>query len=279
MKNFKIAMIFVAAVAFFCSCGGTVEPPTMAFVDSIGQNEMTFDLTNPTADVVAVCQIEDEKGISTLNVTRTMYNADNEVVGTVVPYTFEEPFEGKTEYTLTISEILSKNEGESLVKVEADAVKVVYEAVATNKKGGEGKATYTVNIVAPSFTTSAFEWTREGTNNPDLSAFGLKWSRNNTKAYFAYIEPLNANAKLYELAAADYNATSIADITFPAAIDLYKKISVDATATYDNVIASVYEGKTYVFHITKATITSVTAGTKAVIEGEYKTFEATPAAK
>ncbi len=274
MKNFKIAMILVAAVAFFCSCGDP-EAPVVSLSDATSMNEMTFDLANPEAVVNIGGAISDEKGISTLNVTKTMYDADNKVVGTVVPYTFDAPYEGETTYAFSILDTLKNAD----VK---DAAKVVYEAVVTNKKGGEATATYTVTIKPASFTTANFTWTRSGNSDPDLSAFGLDWTRNNEKTIYADIRPLNANAKLYELAATDYAATSVADITFPAPIEKYKKILADATGVtnYDNVIASVYEGKTYVFHITKGTSSyDATTGTTLVIEGEYKTFEATPAAK
>lgn len=273
MKNFKIAMILVAAIAFLSSCGGDPEPPTMAFVDSTSQNEMTFDLANPTADVVAVCQIEDEKGISTLTVTRTMYDADNKEVGTVVPYTFEEPYEGKTEYTVTIAETLSKNEGEGLVKVEANVVKVVYEAVATNKKGGEGKATYTVNIKPASFTEANFTWERQGGNGTGLDEFGLEWKAN-LKSPFAIIKPVTG-AKLYILAASDYAATSLSAITLPAEAEKYNNVDCNAAADYNDVIATVYNNKTFVINVKRCDIPN--GGGKQTITGTYKAFEGTPA--
>lgn len=270
MKNFKIVMILVAAVAMFCSCGDP-EAPTASILDANGMNEMTFDLANASVDVNATLTANDAKGLKSITLTRTSYDANNEVLGTPVEYEVKD-YEGKTEYTGNITETLAKADVEG-------AAKVVYEAVVTNQKDVQVTATYTVNVVAAAFTEANFSWTKEGVNNPDLSAYGLKWTVNNAKAIYADIRPLDANAKLYELAAADYNANSVADITFPEAIEKYKKILADATGetTYDNVIASVYNGKTYVFHITKGTSSSSAAGTKLIIEGTVKTFEATPA--
>lgn len=271
MKNFKIAMILVAAVAFFCSCGDP-EAPVVSLSDATSMNEMTFDLANPEAVVNIGGAISDEKGISTLNVTKTMYNANNEAVGKVVPYTFDAPYEGETTYAFSILDTLKNAD----VK---DAAKVVYEAVVTNKKGGEATATYTVTIKPASFTTATFEWKRDGSTYTGLDVYGLQWDAN-TKTVYANIKPL-ANAKLYQLTAAEYDATSLSNMSFSNEISIYRGVGWDAAATYNDVIASVYNGKTYVFHITSSTMTEKPnqGGYVFTINGEVKTFEATPAAK
>lgn len=265
MKNFKIAMILVAAVAFFCSCGDP-EAPTISFVDADGLNEMTFDLTNASADVKITLTTSDSKGITNISVTRTMYDANNNEIGDGVEYGPKAAdYEGKTDFSGVITETLAKAD----VK---DAVKIVYEAVVVNKKEVEAKATYTVNVVAPSFTESDLRWYRCGNTKEGLAEVGLNWD-SQTKDILANIKPV-AGAKLYILEAADYAITSIdalnAKLTSEAPV--YRAISATQNGTYDDVIATVYNGKTYLMHITKSTATSETAGTAITVTGTMKTF-------
>lgn len=270
MKNFKIAMILVAAVAFFCSCGDP-EAPTISFVDADGLNEMTFDLTNASADVKITLTTSDSKGITNISVTRTMYDANNNEIGDAVEYGPKAAdYEGKTDFSGVITETLAKAD----VK---DAVKIVYEAVVVNKKEVEAKATYTVNVVAPAFTEATFEWKRVGAANATgLDAFGLKWT-GNAKTVYAQIKPIDNNTKLYSLAAADYDK-AIADINFGAEQTVYAGVQCDRGADYNDVIATVYNGKTYVINVKKSTITSdATTGTTITITGNVKTYESTPA--
>ena len=265
MKNFKIVMILVAAVAMFCSCGDP-DAPTVTVTGDVNE----YDLATPEKAVTLTVNATAPKGIE--NVYGDVWGIkQNDTVAlgqlTINDFTAGDSYKGTIKYTM---------KKDSVKNYE----KVLFQVVAATKKEVEGAGHFTVDIKA-AVAEANFEWKRVGTKNPDLSQYGLKWTQNNVKAdpTFAYIEPLNANAKLYELAAADYNKASISDITFPAPLtEPYKKISADATKTYDNVIASVYEGKTYVFHITKATNSyNATTGTTLVIEGTVKTFETTPA--
>ena len=267
MKNFKIVMILVAAVAMFCSCGDP-EAPTASILDANGMNEMTFDLANASVDVNATLTANDAKGLKSITLTRTSYYANNEVLGTPVEYEVKD-YEGKTEYTGNITETLAKADVEG-------AAKVVYEAVVTNQKDAQVTVAYTVNVVAPAFTEGTFEWVREGNNRTGLDTYGLQWT-SNAKAVQAVIKPLEG-AKLYILEAADYAATSVSAITFPAEATQYKSVSCEANGDYNDVIATVYNGKTYVMNVTKGTVTTSAAGTKVTITGNVKTFETTPVA-
>ena len=265
MKNFKIVMILVAAVAMFCSCGDP-DAPTVTVTGDVTE----YDLAAAEKAVTLTVSATAPKGIENVYGNVFGYYPNDttpQFVGqlTIDDFTAGDSYNGTIKYTMKKADV-------------KDYEKVLFEVVAVTKKEVEKAGHFTVTIKA-AVAEANFSWTKEGGNNPDLSAYGLKWSQNNSKANYAYIEPLNANAKLYELTPADYNKASIADITFPDPLtNPYKKISVDASATYDNVIASVYEGKTYVFHITKATIGAGAGGsTKAVIEGTVKTFETTPA--
>ncbi len=268
MKNFKIVMILVAAVAMFCSCGDP-EAPTASILDANGMNEMTFDLANASVDVKATLTANDAKGLKSITLTRTSYDANNEVLGTPAEYDVKD-YEGKTEYTAELSETLAKADVEG-------AAKVVYEAVVTNQKDVQVTVAYTVNVVAPAFTEATFEWKRVGAANATgLDAFGLKWT-GNAKTVYAQIKPIDNNTKLYSLAAADYDK-AIADINFGAEQTVYAGVQCDRGADYNDVIATVYNGKTYVINVKKSTITSdATTGTTITITGNVKTYESTPA--
>lgn len=270
MKNFKIAMILVAAVALFCSCGDP-EAPTASFADANGQNEMTYNLAEATCNVDITLSVTDKKGIKTITVTRTSYDASEKVLGT--PVEFDIPaadYKGLTEYSGNIKQTLAKAD----VK---DAAKVVYEAVVVNKKDAQATATYTVNVVAPAFTEATFEWKRVGSANATgLDAFGLKWT-GNAKTVYAQIKPIDNNTKLYKLAAADYDK-AIAEINFGEEQTVYAGVQCDNGADYNDVIASVYNGKTYIINVKKSTITTnTTTGTTITITGNVKTYESTPA--
>lgn len=273
MKNFKIVMILVAAVAMFCSCGDP-EAPTVTFADANGLTEMTFDLANASVDVNATLTANDAKGLKSIKITRTMYDANNEVLGTPFDEYDIPDYEGLTEYSAKFEETLAKAD----VK---DAAKVVYEAVVINKKDAQVTVAYTVNVVAPSvtMTTSDLRWYRCGNTKEGMAEVGLNWD-SQTKDVLANIKPIEG-AKLYILEAADYAIDNIdalnAKLTTEATV--YRSISATTPKTYNDVIATVYNGKTYLMNITKSTVTSETAGTAITVTGTMKTFAvATPVA-
>lgn len=264
MKNLKIAMILVAAVALFCSCGDPVAP-TATLLNAEGTSEANFDLAKAeTMDVALTGTINADKGIKTLNVTKTLFNAAEEVLGDVVEYTFTEPFDGLTTYTFAIEESLAKAEVENAAKVE-------YKVVVVDSKDVEGTATYTINVVAPVYSEANFEWYRLGNTKEGLAEFGLNWA-SNAKAIEAVIKPVEG-AKLYILTSADYAATELSELTLGAEATQYKSVSCEASKDYDDVIATVYNGKTYLMHITRGEVATVSGqGTKVTITGTYKAF-------
>ncbi len=277
MKNFKIVMILVAAVAMFCSCGDP-EAPTATFADANGLTEMTFDLANASVDVNATLTANDAKGLKSIKITRTMYDANNEVLGTPFDEYGIPDYEGLTEYSAKFEETLAKADVEG-------AAKVVYEAVVTNQKDAQVTVAYTVNVVAPAFTDGTFEWFRQGNTKTGFDQFGLQFE-NATKSIMANIKPLT-DAKLYILESADYAITNINDLNAKLTTEatVYRNIITDnsGTVTYDDVIATVYNGKTHLLHITSATTvpyneTTNPGGAKVTITGTYKTFETTPVA-
>lgn len=264
MKNLKIAMILVAAVALFCSCGDPVAP-TASLLNGEGTNEANFDLAKAESMEIALTgTITADKGIKTLNVTKTILDAEENVLGDVVEYEFTEPYEGLTSYSFAIAETLAKAAVENAAKVEYSVVVVDNKDIATS-------AVYTVNVVAPVFSEATFEWYRLGNTKVGLDEFGLNWA-SNAKAIEAVIKPVEG-AKLYVLTAADYAATELSELTLGTEATQYKSVSCEASKDYNDVIATVYNGKTYLMHITRGEVATVTGqGTKVTITGTYKTF-------
>ncbi len=274
MKNFKIVMILVAAVAMFCSCGDP-EAPVVALTDSTSATETTFDLANPSLTVTLGLATSDEKGLKSIELTRTSYDANGESLGK--PVEFPVPaadYEGMTEYNVSVLDTLTRADVDG-------AAKVVYEVVVTNKKDVQKEATYTVNVVAPSFTEATFSWERRGGDGTGLDTYGLQWTANQ-RSPFAVIKPI-AGAKLYILGE-DSNekytaATSLSNITLPAEVTQYKKADMNlANQTLNDVIATTYNGKTFVMNVTKSTVKTENGVVIATITGNVKTFEGTPVA-
>lgn len=275
MKNLKIAMILVAAVAFFCSCGDP-EAPTVSLLDSGSMNTATFDLATADEYVVALGgAVSDAKGISKIDVTRTMFDANDSVVGDVVTYTFDEPYDGLTDYSFAIAETLAKTDVEGVATV-------VYKAVVENKKAAQAEASYTITVVAPTYTDGTFEWKRLGSAAATgLSEFGLSWTQSG-KTVTAKIVPIE-NSKLYILTAEDYAITNITDLNAKLTSEATEYRGVNAEAptnkTYNDVIATVYNGKTYLINVTASVGTVETQGNQIIITGTYKAFDnATPVA-
>ncbi len=263
MKNLKISMILVAAVAFFCSCGDPV-PPTVTLLDANATSEATFDLaTAQSMEIALTGTITAENGINTVAVTRTMLDANDSVMGAAATYELTEDPAGKTEHTFTLTETLAAADVEG-------AAKVIYEVVVNDKKEAQNNAVYTVNVLAPTFSEGSFEWVREGSTRTVLDQFGLQWT-SNAKVVQAVIKPLDG-AKLYILGENDYAATNLSDITLGEEATQYKSVSCEADGTYNDVIATVYNGKTYLMNVTKGTVTTSDAGTKVTITGNYKEF-------
>ncbi|MCF0206167.1 MAG: hypothetical protein HUK15_01955 [Bacteroidales bacterium] len=275
MKNLKIAMILVAAVALFCSCGDDLtNAPKVTMTDAEGNTEMVFDLgTASSVNVNFTANVDAAKGINSLTITRTMFNAAEEVMGDVVNYEMDHEVAGSLAETFAMEETLAAADVNGVAKV-------VYEVVVVDAKDAQASAAYTVNVKAAEYTEATFEWSRLGNTRTGLDEFGLQWT-SNAKVVEAVIKPVEG-AKLYILSAEDYAATSLEQITLPAEATQYKSVSCEASKDYNDVIATVYNGKTYVMNVLRGEVATVSGqGTKVTITGNYKAFvnEETPAAK
>ena len=123
------------------------------------------------------------------------------------------------------------------------------------------------------YTEGTFRWTRQGTQSSGFDEFGLVSGNVNSDLY------LNINAmegaRLYILSSSDYAITDINTLnirlTSETQATVYNGVNVGyASHSYDDVIATVYNGKTYLIHVTNSVSQSETAGTLVTITGTYK---------
>jgi len=127
------------------------------------------------------------------------------------------------------------------------------------------------------YTEGTFQWERIGPQASGLDEYGLYW-QSNTKSIYANIKPLDG-ARLYILNSADYSITDIntlnARLTSETEATVYRGVSVDvSSATYDDVLATVYNGKTYLINVTRAVMTyDASSGSHCTITGTYKLWE------
>ena len=128
------------------------------------------------------------------------------------------------------------------------------------------------DLSAPAEFTFTREGSKPATGTPSM--FGLQWTSNKTRATDAVIKKDSAT-KFVELKSSDWNNikthNALRDAIEAAAdMDEFKGVSADASKTYD-IVLGVQDGEAYyMLHITKATVTSASAGTTIVINGDYR---------
>lgn len=144
MKNLKIAMILVAAVAFFCSCGEKTVTVTMTEANET----LTYDLSSAASLPIAItCTVKADAGIKAIDVTKTIKNGE-EVVKTVV-FGFESTeYEGMAEYTFAIEDTLLKAE-------LAKDYTVVFDVTASDKKDTQKSENWTITVTESATPISA----------------------------------------------------------------------------------------------------------------------------
>jgi hypothetical protein len=191
MKNFKIVMILVAAVAFFCSCGGE-KTVTVTMTNDV----VTYDLASANSLPVSItCNVKADAGIQTLKITKTIKNGE-ETVGNVVEYEPAEDPAGLTDYSFEIADTLYKSE-------LAAGYKVVFDVAATDKKDNAGSESVTINVVETA-TPIAANWSANiilsnqtwanyngaARTGQEDATIGVKYlEKNDHKAYNLYAEP------------------------------------------------------------------------------------------
>lgn len=149
-----------------------------------------------------------------------------------------------------------------------------YMAFAKNNAGiSEGEIRQFTTPI--SFTEGTLRWYRLGNTKEGLDKFGLYW-HSNTKDIMANIEPIEG-ARLFLLEPDDYELTSAVNVKekLVAANEItrYREISVTvASKTYNTVLATTYNDKTFLLHITSSTCESTMSGIAVTVNGSYKQF-------
>ncbi len=181
------------------------------------------------------------------------YNETNRFVGRMEMYDLD-----SAEYTVVALAALRMNDGDSIPSVIHSPV------VSMTISNGMG----------PINTDPVFEWIRQGSDAATgLEEFGLYWQLN-AKGIFAQIKPLE-DARLYVLSSSDYAIADISELTSRLTSEteatVYNNVSVESNGTYNDVIATVYNGNTYLINVTGSTI-SIESNTRIVISGTYKVW-------
>lgn len=150
-------------------------------------------------------------------------------------------------------------------------------ATVTDVDGKTNKAIIKVDInQEDNLVSTPFTWVRaNGADGVGLDEVGLKWTRNVDREVFAVIEPVDG-ATLYSIPSEKWDevtteaelAALFSDGGVATAIKDYRGVSCAASHTYDDVIATYYEGYYYLIHITKCTVEQ--RAWVFTIEGEWK---------
>jgi hypothetical protein len=299
MKNLKIALILLAAVAMFCSCSkdedetATANNLKLTVTSSIGNELSTANMDEvlPTDFTVTVNASEETNGLK--SITGAVYGiwkggiSEDHQEGDL-----EEIFSAEDFNTLYVDGVFKKKDKTfsaeipfSFTKANVEtyaswckAIRVTVTAVSNAKEPEtltrECNITLTVAEPEPETTaaeaTGDFTWRRLGSTKEGIQEFGLNFFSRAT----ANIRPIDETSKLYILSSSDYAIESLEALNekLVSAQSEYRGVSVDASADYDDVIATVYDGKTYLMHITSCEINTPAAGTEIIIHGTYKRF-------
>ena len=284
MKKLALALMCFASVAFFASCTKPVENPEPSIAVMTGENYVTGTVENPTiidaTDASALnykigfhveSNAQTKKELSTLKITFSSIDAD----GT---YSFDTIIDlsGKTSYDY--SELLFPQD-EREIYLEATVTALVTDV---DNKTNTASIAFKLDIPAQPLFARPIEWVRKGANlegntEDEMAALGLQWTVS-YKEVFATIRPLD-EAIMYVCDGDDYaNITTdlekneyfakLAETGTP--VDRYRKITTNNSANYNDMLAVVYDGETYLIHITRAEIATGNYGTQITIKGETK---------
>ena len=144
MKNFKIVMILVAAVAFFCSCGDKTVTVNVTEKNDV----VTYDLSSAASlPIELTCTVNADAGIKTIELSRTIMNGET-VVKTDAYELENADFEGKAEFSFPWADTLLKADLAAGYTVE-------YKVTAADKKDNQDSKIYPINVVETATPISA----------------------------------------------------------------------------------------------------------------------------
>ncbi len=267
MKRFSIlfsAMILIAA-GIFTSCE---EEANMAPVITFTNGISSVDLGAGDTDHTITGTIEAEAGLDQVKIFQVTDAGETQLGSAITDFKAGSAVVKGTDG-------LTYNFSFDILGITDD---IVVKVQATDKDNQTASKNFTITAggAASTLLTAAQSttWKREGGNDATgLGMFGLKWTKN-LKAVSAVVEKDGAS-KFVELSSAAWGFETYDELVeaVDAASDMasYKEISAEANATYNDILATVYEGNYYLIKVVSANVSSGTAGTVVTVDVEYKT--------
>ena len=278
MKKLALALVCFASVAFMASCVKTIEHPEPSIAVMTGEDYVydgqTVDLNvNYKVGFHAASNSQTQKELASFNLAASLYELD----GTLIESRDSTYVISGTEYDHQEGLNFNFTNTRDLVG------KVSITGTVTDVDGKRNAVTINLNINQPAITLEIepINWVKTGHNVQDLSAYGLVWKETNYKSPFTHIIPAEGST-LYLIENGDEVFNSIVtdiDLNNKFAelaetgrpIDDYKNIDCNASANYhDLLIVKEANGKLHAINITRADITTPSAGTRITITGKAK---------
>lgn len=276
MKNLKYFLMALLFAPVLMSCED--EPlemgqPTIVFTNDMTESRVVEGVLVPAITGSVTTAVE-EAIIESITVT-AYEGTDPVVIATLADMNGLTKV-SDSEYSFSYTEA-----SEGLANIINTLTKVVVAATVVDGEGSSNSVTVTFESGAPTYLSGAktLQWKKTGSNNPDLSEFGLTWTTNSgTNA----IVKKDANTKLVQLNANQWNlittveALKAAVDNAPAAdvIDQYTGVSVTAAnKNYNDVLAVNVEGagNYKIIHITNSTVViNADLSSTVTINGQYK---------
>lgn len=278
MKKLALALVCFASVAFMASCVKTIEHPEPSIAVMTGEDYVydgqTVDLNvNYKVGFHAASNSQTQKELASFNLAASLYELD----GTLIESRDSTYVISGTEYDHQEGLNFNFTNTRELVG------KVSITGTVTDVDGKRNAVTINLNINQPAITLEIepINWVKTGHNVQDLSAYGLVWKETNYKSPFTHIIPAEGST-LYLIENGDEVFNSIVtdiDLNNKFAelaetgrpIDDYKNVDCNASADYhDLLIVKEANGKLHAINITRADITTPSAGTRITITGKAK---------
>ena len=278
MKKLSLALVCFASVAFMASCVKTIEHPEPSIAVMTGEDYVydgqTVDLNvNYKVGFHAASNSQTQKELASFNLAASLYELD----GTLIESRDSTYVISGTEYDHQEGLNFNFTNTRDLVG------KVSITGTVTDVDGKRNAVTINLNINQPAITLEIepINWVKTGHNVQDLSAYGLVWKETNYKSPFTHILPAEGST-LYLIENGDEVFNSIVtdiDLNNKFAelaetgrpIDDYKNVDCNASADYhDLLIVKEANGKLHAINITRADITTPSAGTRITITGKAK---------
>lgn len=273
MKKLALALACLVSVAFFASCNPEITNPEPSIALVTGENYVydgqTIDVnTDYLYGIRVASNSQTGKELASFKIEVQILDLNDEVQQSAdTTYAIS-----GTEYILL--DTLNYPYNRDLIS------KVQLNATAFDVDGKSCHVSIKLNVNNPALplVVSDFTWNRHGGENATgLDEFGLKWTRNLSKAIYAIIEPVDG-AILYKFDPAVWDATTtdvekaaLFSEATPADPQQWKEFNVAGATTqdFDVVLGTAYENEYHLIHITKGTYYTF-KGTDATIEGQAK---------